>query len=198
MWTHFCQQCIKKWLENSSLCPTCRRHVKIRDYRPVQTQICPKQIIKCTSSDLKCQWTSERDEFNLHLQTCSFTQIRPIIDQLLNQLETLQKSQIEQRNFIQAFINNGYTLSRICTECCCYLKLPRILDQSNVMTCSLCNEKIESEQIAVHSCLTLNCICKSCFAKQTPKITPSSYKRKLSLSEEINNNSDDSDGFISD
>lgn len=34
----FCQQCIRRWHKNSSICPTCRKRVNLNDYQPVQTR----------------------------------------------------------------------------------------------------------------------------------------------------------------
>jgi hypothetical protein len=214
----FCQSCIEKWLKNSSSCPTCRHEVTITDYTPVKTrivlnqlsrlrmkcnsceqiniddrnkheEICLKKIIKCTSSDLNCQWTGKREELNLHLTTCPFMQVRPIVNQLINQLETIRETQVEQQRFLKAYINHGYPLSCVCTVSFpCYLTHPRIPNMSSLMTCSLCNNQVLPIGVAVHSCRTISCICKFCFQKHTQEITPLTVKRNLPSSEETNSN----------
>ena len=213
----FCQQCIQKWLKNSSICPTCRRQrVNITNYTsvtiraalnqvsrlPVKCTLCqqmniddrnkhfekcPKQIIKCSSSDIQCPWEGKREELDLHLEKCSFQQIRPIIDQLIKEIKTIKETQCEQQRFIQAFINNGYTLSHLCTMQSCHLNRPHMENQAYSMPCSLCNNQTHSKQIALHCCVSLTCICKSCLNKNTQQLPA---KRKVSSSEESDNGND--------
>jgi hypothetical protein len=164
----FCQECIKTWHKNSSICPTCRQRVYIKSYRPVKTRavlnqlsrlhlkcnlcqqmniedrnkhlkICPKQVIKCPSADIQCQWKGTREDFPIHLETCPFQQIRPIINQLIEEIKTIRESQNEQQRFIQAFINNGYTLSYLCPTSNCRFNRPLIDNKPYLMSCSLCN-----------------------------------------------------------
>jgi hypothetical protein len=213
----FCQECIEKWLENSSHCPTCRQRVNIKNYTPVTTrtvlnqlsrlrikcnlcqemnienrgkhiEICPKQIIQCISADIKCQWSGKREEFDLHLVTCPFQQIRPIIDLLMNEINTIRETQCKQQRFIEAIINDGYILSHICTASPCLLNRPYIPGKSNTMSCFLCNKQTLPETIAVHSCITITCICKCCFTKHTQQLPPLAIKRKASSSEEDDGN----------
>ena len=151
-------------------------------------EICPKQIIQCVSADIKCQWSGKREEFDLHLVTCPFQQIRPIIDQLMNEIKTVRETQCEQQRFIEAFINGGYILSHICTASPCLLNRPSIPGKSNTMSCFLCNKQTPPETIAVHSCVTITCICQCCFTKHTQQLPPLTIKRKLSWSEEDDDN----------
>ena len=219
----FCQECIQKWLKNSSSCPTCRHPVTMNDCIPVKTrvvlnqlsrlrmkcnlceqinvedrnkhkEICSKQIIKCTSADLKCQWTGKREDLDLHLKTCPFTQIRPIMDQLINQMKIIRETQIEQQRFLKAFTNNGYTLSCVCTVSFpCYLSHPHLPYTSNLIPCTLCNKNILPIHVAVHSCRTITCICKFCFETHTQQITSLTLESKSSSSEESNDDHEDGD-----
>jgi hypothetical protein len=216
----FCQQCIKTWHKNSSICPTCRQRAYIKNYAPVQTravlnqlsrllikcnlcqqiniedrdkhlEICPKQIIQCTSADIHCQWKGKREDFLTHLEICSFQQIRPIINQLIEEIKIIKETQHEQQRFIQAFINNGYTLSRLCSTGYCHFTRPPIDDKLYVMSCSLCNKQIDSKTMGLHSCITNTCICKLCLDKHTPQQSLRlTRKRKLSLDEESNDDYD--------
>ena len=217
----FCQQCIKKWLKSSSTCPTCRQGVNLTNYTPVTTRAilnqlsrlrvkctlcqqmniedrnkhfekCPKQIIKCASADIQCQWKGEREELDLHLETCSFQQIRPIIDQLIKEIRTIQDTQCEQQRFIRVFINNGYTLSHLCTMQPCQLNRPHMENQVYSMPCSVCNNQAHSKQIALHCCASLTCICKSCLDKNTQQLPRLSLKRKVSSSQESDNDDNNS------
>ncbi|CAF3396867.1 unnamed protein product [Rotaria socialis] len=218
----FCQECIQESLKEYSKCPTCRQHVTLEDYTPVKTralinqlarllvkrnfceqtniddrkkhtEICTKKIVPCLSADHKCQWSGRREELSLHLTTCPFQQIRPIIDQLINESKTIREAQTEQQRFIQAFINNGYTLSRICTTSPCHLKNPPIPNEAHEMPCSLCNQQTETEEIGLHSCDTVTCICKSCLNQHVSHSSRSSRKRKLSVLEHVNNEESESD-----
>jgi hypothetical protein len=148
--------------------------------------ICPKEIIQCTSADITCQWIGKREEFDLHLKTCPLQQIRPTIDQLIEQIKTIRETQCEQQRFIQSFINNGFTLSHICPIIPCYFNRPHMKNQPPLMPCTLCNKQTHFTETALHSCVTLTSICKSClneYNQQTPRLT---LKRKLSLSEQSN------------
>ena len=216
----FCQECIRKWHKKSSICPVCREKITIQDYLPVTTRvvinqlsrfhlkcklcqqiniddrkqhedICPKKIIKCPSADLSCSWIGSREELNNHLDNCSFTTIRPILDHLINQLETIRKTQIEQQRFIQIFINNGYTLSNNCTISPCYYNRSSLSIRSNQISCTLCKQSRRSDQIYLHSCLTLTCICILCFKQYNEEIQPLNLKRKLLSSEESTDDDDD-------
>lgn len=224
----FCQDCIQRWLRKSSICPTCRTRVNINDYTPVKTRvvlnqlsrllmkctlceqiniedrdkhksICPKVIVKCISVVLKCSWNGKREDLDLHLQACPFTSIHPILEEFKQQLETIRINQIEQQDFFQAFINKGYPLSRDCTLSSCYIKNPSTSSASNLMSCSLCKKQKEPDDISVHSCLTMSCICEFCFEKHTKESAPFTFKRKLSSDDDddghFSNNDDESDSF---
>jgi len=217
----FCQECIKTWHKNSSICPTCRQRAYIKSYTPVKTravlnqlsrlhfkcnlcqqmniedrnkhlEICPKQVIKCPSADIQCQWKGKREDFPIHLETCPFQQIRPIINQLIEEIKTIKETQHEQQRFIQAFINNGYTLSYLCPTSHCRFNRPLIDNKPYLMSCSLCNQETDSKKKGLHSCITNNCICKLCLDKHTQqKSRRIPEKRKLSSDEESNDDHDD-------
>jgi len=130
-------------------------------------KIYPKQIIKCTCADIYCQWKRKREDLHIHLETCWFQKIRPIIDQLIEEIQKIKQTQSEQQRFIEAFMNNGYNLSDLCTINPCYFARSPIENKPYLMTCSLCNQQLHFVQISLHSCLTNSCICKSCFHQHT-------------------------------
>jgi Asp-tRNA(Asn)/Glu-tRNA(Gln) amidotransferase C subunit len=52
---------------------------------------CPKRIVLCKASDLKCPWSGSSEEIDHHITNCSFELLRPILS------ETLQcQKQVEQ------------------------------------------------------------------------------------------------------
>ena len=212
----FCQECVIKWYDNSSNCPTCRQNVTFQDFQPVTSravlnqlsrlnlkcslceetnisdrekhiQICSKQTIKCTSADIQCQWEGERQALPVHLQVCPFQHLRPIIDRLIQAIEVLKKTQDDQSGFIQALINEGHVLSDHCSAPHCLLNNSISRKNTISMPCSLCKKQIVSNQIALHSCTTLNCICGLCLANYTSRQSQSlqlNLKRELFSLEE--------------
>ena len=69
----------------------------------------------------------------------------------------------------------------------CFLNGPFGENKPRTMPCFLCNQQIHLRQIALHSCITINCICKSCLAnfhhEQLVQLPPMNLKRKLSIFE---------------
>ncbi|UJR34766.1 hypothetical protein I4U23_027545 [Adineta vaga] len=209
----FCFDCVNEWLKNSSSCPTCRRRVTKRSFHPVTTravlnqllrlrvkctlceqtdidnrkqhlEICPKQMVKCISADLHCQWEGYREGLNQHLEKCRLSEMRPVIDHLKKEIRTIEENQSEQQHFIQAFINNGHILSSNCTANPCRLKQSDTDHEAKVMRCSLCGIRNQLRHIALHSCETLKCICTLCFDKYNEQPVRINRKRRRSSSNE--------------
>ena len=192
----FCEECLTEWYENSSNCPTCRQNVTLKDFQPVTSravinqlsrfnlkcnlceevnisdrqrhiQACPKQIAECSSVDIHCPWQGERQALPAHLETCSFQQVRPIIDRLIEAIETLKKTQDAQNRFIRGLINDGYILSKVCSQAECLITNSVTKNRKFSMPCFMCKKQTFSHLIALHSCEAVTCICQSCLKTYT-------------------------------
>jgi hypothetical protein len=42
------------------------------------TKVCPKEMINCSASDIKCQWSGPRNQLQNHLNKCSYKKLRPV------------------------------------------------------------------------------------------------------------------------
>jgi DNA repair exonuclease SbcCD ATPase subunit len=45
-------------------------------------KLCPKMIVSCSSADIKCLWTGQRDQLTQHLADCPFESMKSVITQL--------------------------------------------------------------------------------------------------------------------
>ncbi|CAF2527869.1 unnamed protein product [Rotaria sp. Silwood2] len=130
---------------------------------------CSKRIVCCPSADIKCPWKGSQDILSIHLNNCSFQQVRPIINELINVLNLTRIKQIELENhinilerkvsFLLKFINNGNIMIQNGT------KPENEFNRTHQFICYLCNRYIEHEQILLHDC-SGDCICRSCVNSQ--------------------------------
>jgi predicted RNase H-like nuclease (RuvC/YqgF family) len=80
-------------------CPKCPKlNIRRIDSEEHQNHECPKRIIPCKATDLKCPWVGAYEELDNHMKTCIFQLLRPILSQTL-QYQTYhdkQNNEIEQ------------------------------------------------------------------------------------------------------
>jgi hypothetical protein len=138
---------------------------------------CLKKVISCPSADIKCPWEGSRDALSIHLNNCAFQQVRPVIDELKNELKLTQITQttlqnsvktLERKmNFLLKFINHGNLMSQNCTKPTneCKYNTTGESYRSHRFNCSVCHEYIQREQISLHAC-SGDCICLSCVNSQ--------------------------------
>lgn len=67
------------------------------------SRFCPKAIVTCTASDVKCPWSGTRDELENHLVTCNYERLRSVLGEII----TINKKFEEQ---IQTLTNHVQTL----------------------------------------------------------------------------------------
>ena len=140
-------------------------------------KICLKKTVSCPSSDIKCTWKGSRDSLSIHLNNCTFQQVRPIIDELKNELTLTQTTQIQLRNsvntlerkviFLLKFINNGNLMTQHCIKSAneCKYNPNNGSSQNFRFICSICQEYMRRDQISLHAC-SGDCICRSCVNSQ--------------------------------
>jgi hypothetical protein len=141
-------------------------------------KICLKKIVTCPSADIKCRWEGSRDILSIHLNNCTFQQVRPIIDELKNELKLARITQnqlkksvniLERKvDFLLKLINKGNLMTQNCTKSineCNYNLNGESSSQSFRFNCSICHEYIRREQISLHAC-SGECICHSCVNSQ--------------------------------
>jgi hypothetical protein len=155
-------------------------------------KICLKKIISCPSSDIKCTWEGSRDALSIHLKDCTFQQVRPVIDELKNELKLAQKTQLDLEysvktlekkvHFLLKFINHGNIMTKNCTKSTneCKYNNTNGSFESHRFNCSICHAYIiQREQISLHAC-SGGCICVSCVNSQ---YSDGSRTRKMSNEE---------------
>jgi len=142
-------------------------------------ETCLKKTVSCPSHDIKCTWEGARDVLSIHLNDCTFQQVRPIIDELKNELKLARTTQAELKKsvntlegkvtFLLKLINNGNLMTQNCTKSTkeCKYNITGESNRTHRFNCSLCHEYILRGQISLHAC-SGDCICRSCVYSQYP------------------------------
>ncbi|CAF0813158.1 unnamed protein product [Rotaria sordida] len=130
---------------------------------------CPKRIVLCKASDLKCPWSGPDEERYNHMKQCTFQLLRPILTEALQcqkQLEQYRRSYNEQQHEIEQLkkqiqiyenrtekLQKGYTillelLSQQTRRCTTFEKdIQQIREQSNQENIQPIELKKEIEQL---------------------------------------------------
>jgi hypothetical protein len=142
-------------------------------------KICLKKTVYCSSADIKCTWKGSRDTLSIHLNNCTFQQVRPIIDELKTELKLVRTTQTQLEKavntlenkviFLLKFINYGNLMTQYCTKPNneCKYNTNGESSRSVRFNCSICHEYIRRENISLHAC-SGDCICRSCVNSQYP------------------------------
>jgi len=64
------------------------KRINFDDHR---NDVCPKAIVSCPAKDMRCTWVGQRDQLDNHLTRCIFTVLRPLFDQLQEQINIQQR-----------------------------------------------------------------------------------------------------------
>ncbi|CAF1360189.1 unnamed protein product [Rotaria magnacalcarata] len=138
---------------------------------------CSRRIVTCPSVDIQCPWKGPRDKLSIHLNHCTYQQMRPLIDEVKNELILTRKKQMELKTkinllerkvtFLCKFINRGNIMSLNCKkpEVKCKYNSNDGFDQTHQVICNLCNRYIFSKEILLHDCQG-GCICCYCVHSQ--------------------------------
>lgn len=99
------ERIIHEMLDNLLVqCPDCQElNIRRKDLKIHLLTQCPKRIILCKASDLKCPWSGCYDQSAEHILTCTFELLRPILSERCQhgaEFEQYQRSIEEQRNEI--------------------------------------------------------------------------------------------------
>ena len=96
----------------------CRRcsqnNIQRKDFLKHIEEICPKRIVKCSANDIKCWWQGTYDQFNQHLDQCSYEKLRTLLTDLFKKeknFEELQSQVIQQQAYINRIENLNQTLT---------------------------------------------------------------------------------------
>ncbi len=140
---------------------------------------CGKKIVLCSAADIKCTWKGARNELTLHLINCPFEQLRPIIDEIKNELQ-MTKNELQNSvdilknkvDFLLKLINKGNLMNQECTMPMneCKYGIVNISNTRRQFNCSVCNKSVRREQISLHTCSD-NCICQSCINAQYDELS---------------------------
>ena len=145
---------------------------------------CLQKLVECPSADIECPWIGPRHEQDVHLMTCPFEPIRPIINRLRTELNKSYKIQNElynkleyqssQVHFLMAFINQGDTMNKECSKVSnkCQYSRYNITKDRITLRCTLCYNTIRRKHVALHACSLndyIDCICQRCYEQQYPR-----------------------------
>ncbi|UJR20467.1 hypothetical protein I4U23_023596 [Adineta vaga] len=176
-------QIVNNQLDRLSVrCNQCREeNIQRGNFREHEAK-CTKKFVTCLAEDIQCSWKGPRDEQELHMKTCSFQQLRPILDLLRSQLdsslqiqEKLQEKIEEQSvhiDFLLAFINQGNTMNKECSKLysrCQYSLRNSSKDVKIKFQCTICKHTVRRRYVALHACSLndfIDCICETCYEKQ--------------------------------
>jgi hypothetical protein len=131
---------------------------------------CSKKVVFCPAADIKCTWKGPRDELTTHSNNCPFQQLRPIIDELKDELNSTKvdlKTSVDSLqnkvNLLLQIINKGNLMTQECTMPMneCKYKITDTPTTKIRFKCDICDKYIQHEQISVHAC-SGGCICRSC------------------------------------
>lgn len=105
---------------------------------------CPKRIVPCKASDIKCPWSGRYENYDAHVENCPFERLRPILVESLTHKQQLEKyGEIlsKQQNEIE-LLKNQNQQSNVDDDR--IAQLQNQLDKSNE---SLTNQQNEIEQL---------------------------------------------------
>jgi hypothetical protein len=73
-------------------CSDCgQTNIQRGNFNDHMTKVCPKGMINCSASDIKCPWSGPRDQLENHLDNCSYEKLRPILGYLVNTNRQLEQ-----------------------------------------------------------------------------------------------------------
>jgi hypothetical protein len=155
-------------------CLTCGQTNIQRGHYQNHEKICEKKIVLCPAADIECPWKGPREELTIHLNDCSFEKLRPIINELKNELQMtkreLQNSVDTLNNkvdFLLKLINKGNLMTQECTMPMneCKYGIMYASNTTRQFYCSVCNECVQRDEILLHNC-SGDCICHFCVNAQ--------------------------------
>jgi hypothetical protein len=164
-------------------CSQCHEVNIPRGHFLVHQSRCAKRLVSCSSADIQCSWRGIRDDLATHLSQCSFHQLRPIIDELRDQLEASRETQNELRqqlekqsshiDFLLAYVNRGNIMTKECSKAYgkCQYALRTHHRSKVTYHCTVCESIAQRRQASIHVCSLdeqIDCICHTCVEKQYP------------------------------
>lgn len=71
------------------------------------SKICPKALVNCPASDVQCPWSGVRDQLSTHLSACNYEPLRPMLKNLIETNEKLEKQVQSLTNQVEMMIAGG-------------------------------------------------------------------------------------------
>lgn len=91
-------------------CPQCTLSgIQRGNFTDHITRFCPKSILTCTASDIKCPWSGTRVELKDHLLTCHYERLRPILSQIIDTNKLFEEKVSTLTNHVQTLQLAGKT-----------------------------------------------------------------------------------------
>ncbi|CAF1419528.1 unnamed protein product [Adineta ricciae] len=152
-------------------CKACRQtNIQRGNFDEHSNRYCLKTFVTCSAADLKCPWQGPRDQLSVHLSTCSFENMRPILSHLINTINSLTDRLQQCENQNEEYFNRVnvleiekkelsdeiHGLKEFCSTQKTMLSNLRAADAQHANACLQLNNKMQLMQILSNPSVNIN------------------------------------------
>ncbi|CAF1214031.1 unnamed protein product, partial [Rotaria sordida] len=98
-------------------CVACgQTNIKRSDFNNHINEICPKTVVPCSAADIRCPWTGHKKQLNLHISSCHYEHIRPVLAEILVENNDLKEKNVQYETQIELLEKEHVRLNDQCTQ----------------------------------------------------------------------------------
>lgn len=65
-------------------------------------EVCPETVVRCSASDVRCPWTGRAHQLKLHVDSCHYEHLRPVLKKMLAENLNEKKKNMKQEMQLQS------------------------------------------------------------------------------------------------
>ena len=89
-------------------CSQCQQSgIQRGNFTDHMSKVCPKALVNCPASDVQCPWSGPRDQLSTHLTDCNYEPLRPMLKNLLDTNDKLEKQVQSLTSQVEMMIAGG-------------------------------------------------------------------------------------------